>query len=120
MATNRFYPQRALINALTNATQAVTTFTADHDFTLGEVVSFRVTSDFGMFQINQKKGIVLALTSDTITVDIDSSSWDPFDFSLIDTVGTTPPQCVPCCSVRVPGSNPPQVNINDTFDNRRV
>ncbi len=120
MATNRFYPQRALINAITNDTQAVTTFTADHDFTVGQVVSFRVTRDFGMFQINNKKGTVIAITSDTITVDIDSSSWDAFDFSLIDTLETTPPQCVPCCSAKVPGSEPPRTNLQDTFDNRRV
>lgn len=120
MATNRFYPQRALINAITNDTRAVATFTADHDFTIGEVVSFRVTRNFGMFQIHNKKGTVIAITADTITVDIDSSSWDAFDFSLIDTAGTTPPNCVPCCSVKVPGSEPPRVNLQDTFDNRRV
>ncbi len=120
MPTNRFYPQRSLINAITNANQAVATCTTDHDFTVGQVVSFRVTRNFGMFQINNVNGTVLSTTSDTITVDIDSSSWDPFDFSLIDTAGTTPPNCVPCCSVRVPGVEPPMVNIDDTFDNRRV
>lgn len=120
MPTNQIFPQKAFINALTNAQQAVATFTADHDYVLGEVVSFRVTRDFGTFQINQKNGIVLATTSDTITVDIDSSDWDVFDFSALDTAGTTPPHCVPCCSVRIPGSEPPQVAINDAFDNRRV
>ena len=120
MPTNQIFPRRALINALTNAQQAVATFTADHDYTLGEVVSFRVTRDFGMFQIHQRSGTVVAKTSDTITVDIDSSDWDTFDFSNNDALGTTPPHCVPCCSVRVPGSEPPQVNLLDSFDNRRV
>ena len=120
MVTNVIYPQKALINALTNAQQAVATFTADHDFTVGEVVSFRVRPPFGMFKINNKKGIVLATTSDTITVDIDSSDWDPFDYSVLDDPGTTPPVVVPCCSVRVPGSQPPEVNILDAFDNRRA
>ena len=120
MPTNQFYPRRAFLNALTNATQAVATFTENHDYTLGQVVSFRVTRNFGMFQINNMKGIVLATTADTITVDIDSSDWDIFDFSALNTAGTTPPMCVPCCSVRVPGSNPPMVNILDAFDNRRV
>ena len=120
MPTNQIFPRRALINALTSAVQAVATFTAAHDYTVGQVVSFRVTRDFGMFQINQRNGTVLATTSDTVTVDINSEGWDAFDFSLNDTVGTTPPHCVPCCSVRVPGSNPPRVNILDSFDNRRV
>lgn len=119
MVTNVIYPQKAFINAITNANQAVVTFTADHDFTLGEIVSFRVTPSFGMNQINFKRGTVLSLTSDTITVDIDSSTWDAFDYSALDTAGTTPPVCVPCCSTKIPGSNPPNININDAFDNRR-
>ena len=120
MVTNQIFPRRALINALTNAQQAVATFTADHDFSLGEVVSFRVTRNFGTFQINNRNGTVVATTSDTITVDIDSSDWDTFDFSVLDNAGTTPPHCVPCCSKRVPGSEPPRINILDAFDNRRV
>lgn len=119
MVTNVIFPQKAFINALTNAQQAVATFTVDHDFTLGEIVSFRVTRSFGMFQINRRRGTVVALTSDTITVTIDSSDWDAFDFSALDDPGTTPPMCVPCCSTRIPGSEPPQIAINDAFDNRR-
>ncbi len=120
MPTNRIYPQFSLINAITNAQQALVTFTADHDFTLGQVVSFRVIPRFGMFQINNLKGTVLATTSDTITVDIDTSDWDAFDYSVLNAAGTTPPVAVPCRSVRVPGSEPPEVNILDAFDNRRV
>ena len=119
MVTNVIYPQKALINAITNAQQAVATFTADHDFTLGEIISFRVTPNFGMFQINNMKGTVIATTADTVTVNIDTSDWDAFDYSLVDTAGTTPPVCVPCCSTRVPGSEPPRINILDAFDNRR-
>lgn len=120
MSRNQIYPQKALINSITTAQECVTGFTADHDFTVGEIVSFRVTKNFGMFQINNKKGIVLSKTDDTITVNIDTSDWDAFDYSLLDTAGTTPPMCVPCCSTRIPGSNPPEVNIRDAFDNRKV
>ena len=120
MVTNRIFPQKALINAITSAQQAVATFTADHDFIVGEIVSFRVRPPFGMFQINNKNGVVLSITSDTITTDIDTLGWDAFDFSLLDTAGTTPPHCVPCCSTKIPGSNPPGITIDDAFDNRRV
>lgn len=119
MVTNVIYPQKAFINAITSAQQAVVTFTANHDFTLGQIVSFRVMSDFGTFQINNKRGAVLAITADTITVNINTADWDAFDYSLVDTAGTTPPTCVPCCSTIVPGSNPPAINILDSFDNRR-
>lgn len=119
MVTNVIYPQKAYINALTNATKAVATFTANHDFTVGEMVTFHVSSDFGMFEINQKRGKVLSLTSDTITVDIDTNDWTAFDYSALNSAGTTPPHCTPCCSVKVPNSNPPRVNQVAAFDNRR-
>ena len=120
MVTNVIYPQKAFINAITNAQNAVVTFTADHDFTLGEIVSFRVTRKFGMYNLNQKSAIVQATTSDTITVDIDTTSWDPFDYSLLDTAGTTPPIVIPCCSSTIPGTNPTRINQKAAFDNRRV
>ena len=120
MVRNQFYPQLAYINAITNAQQAVVTFTADHDFTVGQIISFRVTPDFGMFQINLRRGTVLETTSDTVTVDIDTSDWDAFDYSSLNDPGTTPPVAVPCCSTVVPASNPPEINILDAFDNRRV
>jgi len=120
MPTNVIYPQLAYINAITNAPQAVVTFTAAHDFTEGEIVSFRVTRDFGMFQINQVRGTVIGTATTTITVDIDTTDWDAFDYSALNTAGTTPPTCLPSGSTRVPGSNPPRVNLQDAFDNRRA
>lgn len=120
MATNVIYPQKAFINAVTNAQQAVVTFTADHDFTLGEVVSFRVTKDFGMFQLNKKSAIVQATSNDTITVDIDTTDWDAFDYSALNTAGTTPPVAVPCCSSKIPDTKPVKINQEAAFDNRRA
>jgi len=119
MTTNKPYPQLAYINAITNAQQAVVTFTDDHDFTLGEFVSFRVSPSFGMFQINQQKGRVLATSDTTITVDIDTTTWDAFDYSLLDSAGTTPPICVPVGSGIIPSTNPIQINQVDAFDMRR-
>jgi hypothetical protein len=113
-----YYPTRALISAITNATQAVVTFTADHDFTVGEIVSFRVTKDFGMYQINQKRAKVLSMSSDTVTIDIDTSFWDAFSLSNLDAAGTTPPACVPSSSGFIPNAIIPQTNIDDAFDKR--
>ena len=119
MVTNVIYPQLSYISGITNAQQAVVTFIEDHDFTLGEIVSFRVGSAFGMFQINNLLGRVLALTSDTITVDVDTSNWDAFDYSALDSAGTTPPVCVPSSSGIIPSTNPSQINQKAAFDNRR-
>lgn len=120
MATNEFYPRYAEIESITNATQAVATFTEDHDFTPGEVVSFRVGKAFGMNEINNKRGKVLFITSDTITVDIDSSTWTPFVLSALNDPGTSPPVCVPSSSSVIPFQENPSVNIQDAFDNRRI
>lgn len=121
MPAYEFYPRYAQINALTQAQQAVVTFTADHDFTNGEIVSFRVTKDFGMVEIDKKRGRVLSSTSDTITVDIDTSTWTAFTTALLNQAGTTPPVCVPSSSGIVPGNQAiSKTNIDDAFDNRRV
>lgn len=119
MVTNVIYPQLAYINAITNANKAVLTFTADHDFTTGEIVSFRVGSPFGMREINQRRGLVLAISSDTITVDIDSTSWTAFDYSALDGDGTSPPVCVPVGGGNIPGTDPKKTNQKAAFDNRR-
>lgn len=119
MVTHVIYPKKAFINAITNAKKAVITFTEDHDFSLGEIVSFRVGSPFGMFQINNKQGRVLDLDSTSITVDIDTTDWDAFDYSVLNEDGTTPPVCVPVGSSIIPDTSPVKTNQKAAFDNRR-
>jgi hypothetical protein len=119
MVTNVVYPSKAFINAITSEKNALVTFTADHDFSLGEIVSFRVGFLFGMFQINNRHGMVLEVTSDTIRVDIDTTFWDAFDYSSLNASGSTPPTCVPAGSGIIPASMPSKVNIQDAFDMRR-
>lgn len=120
MVSNQFYPRKAFINAITNAQNAVVTFTANHDYIVGEIVSFRVTANFGMFELNRKRGKVLSITADTITVDIDTSLFTPFSFASINTLGTTPPLVVPSSSGVIPNQVIPQTSLDDAFDNRRV
>lgn len=121
MTGYQFYPRYAQIDAITNALNAEVTFTDEHDFTPGEIVSFRVTKDFGMWEINNHRGKVLSATDDTIIVDIDTSTWTPFTLSLLDEPGTTPPVCVPSSSGVIPNQQElQQTNIHDAFDNRRT
>ena len=96
------------------------TFTEDHDYLVGEIVSFRCDQFFGMSEINNKKAKILTLTSDTITVDLDSTTWTEFDYSLINTSGTSPPVCVPVGSGSVDKNGVQEVIFEDAFDNRRV
>ncbi len=120
MAINQFYPSKVQMSAITNAVQAVVTFTADHDFTPGEIVSFRVGRDFGMSEINNQQAKVLFHTNDTITIDIDTSTWTPFTLANLNEPGTSPPICLPSASSAIPFEENPSVNIEDAFDNRRI
>jgi len=120
VANNVFYPRYSQISDITNDVQATITFTEEHDFTPGEVVSFRVGPQFGMNEINTKKSRVLIVTEDSITVNINSQFWTPFTLANLNEPGTSPPICVPSTSSVIPFQENPSVNIEDSFDNRRV
>ena len=130
---NRMYPRQKFIANITQAAQAVVFFTESHDFTPGEIVSFRVSSDFGMDEINNKQLRVLSVTNSatvsSITLDYDSSGNTAFAFptSAVAAAGVSPAIAVPSSSGVVPlnGSatqpqQPPGTNLLDTFDNRNV
>lgn len=126
----RFYPRWKYIANITKAAQAVVSFTAKNDFTPGEIVSFRVSSDFGMDEINFKTARVLSVTNSStvssITIDLDTSGFTTFAFPLSASVKTTSPAvCVPSSSGVVPFSGsatipqePPGTDLMDAFDNR--
>lgn len=118
MAQNQFYPAFSYISSITNSTEAIVTFTAIHDFTVGEIVSFRVGKQFGMYEINNQRGKVLLKDDTSIVVDIDTSTWNPFSLANLNQPGTSPPVCVPSSSSFVPYQYTPYVNIQDAFDNR--
>lgn len=110
-----FNPTLAYLSDITNDLQAVATFTANHNFTAGENVAFRVTDAYGMFEINNKIGRVLALTSNKITVDINTTTWTAFTVP-VSTIGTTPPTCLPSSSGLIPNYPIPTINLKDAFD----
>lgn len=111
------YPRYGFITGITNAKQAVVTFSDTHDFTDGEVISFRVTQPFGMVEMNNKQAKVLSHDATTITVDIDSNFFTHFIYPAVQTK-VTPPVVVPSASSIIPGSNPATVTLYDSFDNR--
>lgn len=80
MTTNQFIPKYRLINAITNSQYAVVTFTEAHDFVQSEYISFRVSTAYGMIEINNLRGKVLDFDTYTITTDIDSTNFTPFVF----------------------------------------
>lgn len=119
MTSNQFLPRFRYISGITNAQYAVITFTATHDFVVSEIVSPRVSKPFGMVEINNLRGKVLAVDSLTITIDIDTTFFTPFIYPV--TTENAPPVCVPVGSGIVIGS--PQLVytiLNDAFDNIRL
>lgn len=130
---NRDYPRWAFIANITQATQAVVYFTGTNDYTPGEIISFRVSSAFGMSQINNKHARVLSVTNSatvsSVTVDLDTTGYTAFVFptSAVAAAGVSPAVVVPSSSGVVPynGSatipqSPPGTNLLDAFDDRNT
>jgi hypothetical protein len=128
---NLLYPRRAFIAAISQATQGVVYFTGKHDFTAGENISFRVSSDYGMLELDNVTALVLSVTNSTtessVTIDYDTSGLTAFDFptSATAAAGVTPAVAVPSSSGVVPLSGsavnpqiPEGTNLLDAFDNR--
>lgn len=135
---NRMYPRWRYIANITQAAQAKVYFTERHDFTAGEIVSFRVSSAFGMDEINNVQARVLSVVNEdpsaatpesSITLDLDTSGFTAFAFptSAVAAAGVSPAVCVPSSSGVVPfngsatvAQQPPGTNLLDAFDNRNV
>lgn len=130
---NRMYPRWRYIAAITQAAQGVVFFTEKNNFTPGEIVSFRVPSEFGMDEINNRQARVLSVTNSStvssITLDLDTSGFTAFNFptSAVAAAGISPAVCVPSSSGVVPfnGSatvpqQPPGTNLLDAFDDRNT
>jgi hypothetical protein len=124
---SKSYPRAMRVAMITKATQAVVYFTRTTDFTVGERVSFRVPSAFGMVEINNVVARVLSVTNSatvaSITLDLDTSGFTAFNFptSAIAAAGVSPALCLPAGSVVVPVSaantsalQPPGTNLLDT------
>lgn len=128
---NLMYPRWMYIANITKAAQGVVSFTAKNDFTPGELVSFRVPTEFGMTEMNLVQARVLSVTNSStvssITLDLDTSGFTTFVYptSAVAAAGVSPAVAVPSASGVVPlnGSatnpqQPPGTNLLDAFDNR--
>lgn len=110
-----YYPAFSYISDITLGVKTVTSFPAAHDFTLGEVVSFRISKANGTVQLNNVEVPVVAEDEFTITVDIDSRNFTPFIPTSVPVAN--PAMVVPAGSGIVPNSSLAQTNLVDSFDN---
>lgn len=74
----RYQPAMRLINDITKANPAVITTNIDHDYVTGLIVRINVPHNYGMRQIDGVLSTITVLTSDTFSVDIDTTEYDTF------------------------------------------
>ena len=114
---NNFFPSKFPIIGITNAQYAVVTFSENHEFLPNSIISLRVSKQFGMVEINNLQVKVLSATSDTVTLDVDSSEFTPFVITS-DPIVVVPPYAVPSASGVDLFSPVPRTILEDAFDNR--
>lgn len=90
-------PRSRYITNITQATQCVVTLSVTHGYVVGEKVQVYTGAKFGMVEINGKIGKVVAVntSTNTITLDIDTSGFTAFAFPLDSAYPFTFAQTVP-------------------------
>lgn len=78
-----YLPAMRIITSITQGKPAVVTTSFAHNYITGEIVRISVPTihgdyPWGMSQINQKKGTIVVLNDTQFSIDIDSTSFDPF------------------------------------------
>lgn len=80
-----FYPRRRFITSVTTGSTTVVKMSVTHGYKVGQLVRFVVPDVFGMTQLNGLTGSITAINTtttsgNTITVNIDSSSFTAFAY----------------------------------------
>lgn len=118
MASYEFVPRYKFITDITNAQNAVITCDENHNFSDGEIVSFRVEKPYGMYEINNRQARVLSHTDNTITIELDTLHFNTFIYPV--SGKNTPPVVVPAGSGIIPNQYVATVSLQDCFDNTRT
>lgn len=119
-----YYPRARYITAISLASQAVVTLSVTHGYTVGQRVTMIVPSQFGMTQMNGLRARIVAIntTTNTITLDIDSSGFTAFAFPASASVPFTFAQVVPFGDAPLTIANPggDQSVLDGATDNRAI
>ena len=83
-------PAFLFVTQISQALQAVVRVSTAHRYVVGMKVHFSVPSSFGMREIDQLTGTIVAVTAYTFTVDINSSGFTAFAFPLSTASPTAP------------------------------
>jgi hypothetical protein len=110
-----FYPAYSLITAITQGALTIVDFGVTHDFTPGQIVSFRVPKQYGMVELNNQETTVMTISQTMIMVGIDSRNYTPFIYPVA--LPQALAMVVPSASGILPGSKPPTMTLFDSYDN---
>ncbi len=83
------------IESITNAYPMVITTTVDHDYQPGINVRFLIPTMFGMQELNELQGQVISVTSDTLTINLDSTNFSVFSYPISLPSAYTTPSVIP-------------------------
>jgi len=89
-----YIPQRYVIDDITLGQTTTVITDGNHDYVVGQQIRFLIPANFGSYQLNNVKGIVISVPSpDQLVIDVDSSrNVDSFLTSA--TVTTASPQII--------------------------
>lgn len=104
------------IQSITNAFPMVVTTTQDHRYVAGMMVTFLITKQFGMVQLNNLNVQVISLTSDTLTINLDSTGFTPFAYPSPLPSAYTPPSIIPNSSGPYLPPQPLPYGNQDSFE----
>jgi hypothetical protein len=90
-----YYPQTSTITGITAASSMVITTAINHGLTVGQQVRIRVPSVFGMTQANNLQGLITAVSTTTVTVNINSTAFTAFAWPAVTSIPFSPPQLIP-------------------------
>jgi hypothetical protein len=115
-AKSRYYPQFRYIGAMTAANPCVITTTVDHGFTAGQLVRLVVPTGWGMTQANEQQVTITAVTHNTLTVNLDTSSFTAFAYptSAVAAAGVSFPMVAP---IGEASTSPYQNTLDDATSN---
>lgn len=84
------------ILSITNASPMVVTTDGDHGYVAGMEVRFLIPTAFGMQELNKLNAVqVLSLTSNTLTINLDSTHFTTFQYPGSLPTAYTPPSVIP-------------------------
>ena len=87
-----YIPAVENISAVSIAYKAIITTSTNHDYKVGNTITFIIPSEFGMRELDGLIANISATSSDTITTDINTLEFTPF---ITPATVSTPAQVVP-------------------------